>query len=311
MMGYILRRLLYVVPLVLGVSLVVFLIFDSGLLGDPAKSQLGKYTTAEDVAQLRHDMGLDDTFLVRYGHFVGRIVSLDLGRSAEYHVPVSQMLLRGIGPSLSITLPAFLIATMLAVSLSLVCAAFRGGPIDRGVLVVAVALMSVSSLVYIIAGQYLLAHTLNLFPTEGFTRGPGAWKYVALPVIIFVFLTIGPDLRFYRTAMLEEIKQDYVRTARAKGVAPSRVLFVHVLRNGMIPILTRVVVELPFLFVGSILLEKFFNIPGLGGITIQGVLANDMPVVRAMTFIFAILLIVANLLTDIAYTIADPRVRLS
>lgn len=311
MIGYVLRRLLYVVPLVLGVSLVVFLIFDSGLLGDPALSQLGKYTTAEDKAQLRHDMGLDDPLVLRYAHFVGRIASLDLGRSSEYHVQVSEMLARGIGPSLSITLPAFLIATTIAVSLSLVCAAFRGGPVDRGVVVAAVALMSVSSLVYIIAGQYLLAHRLDLFPTEGFSRGPDAWRFVALPVIIFVFLTIGPDLRFYRTAMLEEIKQDYVRTARAKGVAPSRVLFVHVLRNGMIPILTRVVVELPFLFVGSILLEKFFNIPGLGGITIQGVLSNDMPVVRAMTFIFAILLIVANLLTDIAYTIADPRVRLS
>ena len=310
MMAYILRRLLYVVPLVIGVSFVVFSIFESKLFGDPVQSLLGKYGKAETEAQLRADLGVDRPFLTRYGEYLGSVATLDFGNSAEYHVPVSEMISRGMGPSLSITLPAFLIATTIAVSLSVLCAAFRGRALDRGLVVAAVALMSISSLVYIIVGQYLLAHELGLFPTEGYVRGPSAWRFVALPVIIFVFLTIGPDLRFYRTAMLEEIKQDYVRTAKAKGVAPSRVLFVHVLRNGMIPILTRVVVELPFLFVGSILLEKFFNIPGLGGITIQGVLANDRPVVQAMTFIFAVLLILGNLLTDIAYTIADPRVRL-
>jgi peptide/nickel transport system permease protein len=308
--AYILRRLLYVVPLVIGVSFVVFSIFESRLFGDPVKGLLSKYGKLETEAMLRADLGYDRPFLVRYWDFLTDVVTLNFGNSSEYHVPVTEMISRGMGPSLSITLPAFLVATTVAVSLSILCAAFRGRILDRGVVVAAVALMSISSLVYIIVGQYLLAHELGLFPTEGYERGPGAWRFVALPVIIFVFLTIGPDLRFYRTAMLEEVKQDYVRTAKAKGVAPGRVLFVHVLRNGMIPILTRVVVELPFLFVGSILLEKFFNIPGLGGITIQGVLANDRPVVQAMTFIFAILLIVGNLLTDIAYTIADPRVRL-
>jgi peptide/nickel transport system permease protein len=311
MTGYVLRRLLYVVPLLLGVTLVVFLVFDSGILGEAGHGQLGKYTTAEEIARYRHDMGLDDPLHVRYWTFVKQLLSFDLGRSEQYHVPVAEMLRRGVGPSLAVTLPAFVVATILAVSLSLVCAAFRGKPIDRGVLVVSVALMSVSALVYIIAGQFLLAHKLELFPTDGFVRGTGAWRYVMLPGIIFVFLTVGPDLRFYRTAMLEEIKQDYVRTAKAKGVSSRKVLFVHVLRNGMIPILTRVVVELPFLFVGSILLESFFNIPGLGGITIQGVTMHDMPVVRAMTVIFAVLLILGNLLTDLAYTIADPRVRLS
>lgn len=310
MIAYILRRLLYVVPLVIGVSFVVFSIFESRLFGDPVKGLLSKYGKLETEAMLRADLGYDRPFLVRYWDFLTDVVTLNFGNSSEYHVPVTEMISRGMGPSLSITLPAFLVATTVAVSLSILCAAFRGRILDRGVVVAAVALMSISSLVYIIVGQYLLAHELGLFPTEGYERGPGAWRFVALPVIIFVFLTIGPDLRFYRTAMLEEVKQDYVRTAKAKGVAPGRVLFVHVLRNGMIPILTRVVVELPFLFVGSILLEKFFNIPGLGGITIQGVLANDRPVVQAMTFIFAILLIVGNLLTDIAYTIADPRVRL-
>ena len=311
MTAYILRRALYIVPLVLGVALIVFLVFDSGMLGDPVARMLGRHATPEKIAEYRTALGYDDPIWTRFGRYLWSIVTFDLGRSSEYKLEVSEIIRRGIGPSLAITLPAFLLATVVAVSMSVVCAAWRGRFVDRATLVVAVALMSVSSLVYIIFAQYFLAFRMRLFPVMGYESGPGATRFVALPILIFVLLTIGPDLRYYRTAMLEEIKQDYVRTARAKGVSERKVLFVHVLRNGMIPVLTRVVVELPFLFVGSILLERFFGIPGLGGITIESVLTSDMPVVRAMTFIFAGLLIVANLLTDIAYTIADPRVRLS
>lgn len=307
---YIIRRLLYVIPLVLGVALIVSLIFNSGLFGDPAVAMLGKHAKPEALARLQEDLGLNKAWYEQYWDYLKNLASLDFGRSHVYKVRVSEMLMRGAIPSLSITLPAFAIATTIAVSLSLFCAAFRGKVIDRAILVAAVGLMSVSSLVYIIFGQYFLAHQLGLFPIQGYERGPGAFQYVLLPIIIFVFLTIGPDLRYYRTAMLEEIKQDYVRTARAKGVSETKVLFHHVLRNGMIPILTRIVVELPFLFLGSLLLERFFAIPGLGGMTVTGVLTNDLPVLRAMTFIFAILLVLGNLLTDIAYTIADPRVRL-
>jgi peptide/nickel transport system permease protein len=309
--SYIVRRLIYLIPLVFGVALIVFLIFDSGILGDPAAKMLGKHASAADLARLREDMGFNKPVLERFWAYLSSILTLDFGRSYQYHTKISEMLRRGIGPSLSLTLPAFLIATTIAVSLSLACAAFRGKAIDRAALIVAVALMSVSSLVYIIFAQQFLAFQLDLgLPISGYVRGPGAVVYLVLPVLIFVFLTVGPDLRFYRTAMLEEIQQDYVRTARAKGATRKQVLFVHVLRNGMIPILTRVVVELPFLFVGSLLLEKFFQIPGLGGMTVYGVINDDMPVIRAMTFIFAVIYIVANLLTDIAYTIADPRVRL-
>src|SRR5262245_3776255 len=307
---YIVRRLLYVIPLVLGVALVVSLIFNSGLFGDPAATILGKHAEAEAIAKLRTDLGLDKPWYSQYWDYLSSLATFDFGRSHQYKIRITEMLARGAVPSLSITLPAFAIATTIAVSLSLLCAALRGKVVDRTILVVAVALMSVSSLVYIIFGQYFIAHRWELLPIQGYERGPGAYLYVILPIIIFVFLTIGPDLRFYRTAMLEEIKQDYVRTARAKGVPERRVLFHHVLRNGMIPILTRVVVELPFLFLGSLLLERYFAIPGLGGMTIEGVLTNDLPVLKAMTFIFAILLVVGNLLTDIAYTIADPRVRL-
>ena len=313
MTAYVIRRLLYVIPLVLGVALIVSLIFNSGLFGDPAVTILGKHANAEAVARLHEDLGFNKPWYAQYWDYLKSLAALDFGRSHQFKLRISEMLTRGAIPSLSITLPGFLIATTIAVSMSLLCAAFRGKVIDRAILVVAVGLMSVSSLVYIIFGQYFLAHKwghVTHLPVQGYERGPGAWLYVTLPIIIFVFLTIGPDLRFYRTAMLEEIKQDYVRTARAKGVSERTVLFHHVLRNGMIPILTRVVVELPFLFLGSLLLERYFAIPGLGGMTINGVLTNDLPVLRAMTFVFAILLVVANLVTDIAYTVADPRVRL-
>jgi peptide/nickel transport system permease protein len=308
---FILRRLLYTIPLVIGVALVVFLIFHSGVFGDPVAKMLGKAATAQKIAELRHDLGYDDPWYQQLWSYLTQVFTFDFGRSYQYKVKITEMLARGAVPSLSITLPGFAIATTIAVSLALLCAAFRGRLLDRTILVAAVSLMSVSSVVYIIFGQYVLAHGMGLFPVQGYERGPGAWRFVVLPVIIFVFLTVGPDLRFYRTALLEEIKQDYVRTARAKGVSGRKVLFVHVLRNGMVPILTRVVVELPFLFLGSLLLERFFGIPGLGGMTIEGVLANDLPVIRAMTFVFALLLVVGNLLTDIAYSIVDPRVRLA
>jgi peptide/nickel transport system permease protein len=307
---YVIRRLLYVIPLLLGVALIVFLIFDSGILGDPIGKQLGKHPTPEQIAQLRRDLRLDDPVLARFGEHLRKIATFDLGRSSSSHIEISEMVKRGIGPSLSLTLPAFLLATLIAVSLSVICAAFRGGKVDRVALVTAVALMSVSSLVYIIFGQYFLAFRAGLFPISGYVRGPEAIKYLALPILIFVFLSIGPDLRFYRTAMLEEVRQDYVRTARAKGLPESKVLFKHVLRNGLIPVITQVVVELPFLFLGSLLIESFFEIPGLGYLTVNAVFKEDIAVIRALVLVFAIVIVIANLVSDILYTLVDPRVRL-
>lgn len=310
MIAYVVRRLLYVVPVVLGVAFLVWGIFDSGMFGDPAAKLLGKNPDPNQLDLLRAAMGMNDPWYVRFWEYLESLLSFDFGRSRAYKVPVVELIARGVGPSLSLTVPAFLTATVLAVSFSLFCAAFRGGALDRGILVTAVAMMSVSSLVYIIFGQYLLGYH-GPFPVSGWEAGPQAVGYLVLPWIIFVLLSIGPDLRFYRTALLEEVRQDYVRTATAKGLSRNQVLFKHVLRNGLIPILTRVVVVLPFLFTGSLLLEQFFRIPGLGGITVGGVLTNDMPVIRAMTYIFALLFIVANLVTDVLYTLVDPRVRLS
>ena len=311
MIAYLLRRFLYVIPLIVGVSLVVFLIFDSGILGDRAASQLGKHANPEALERLRHDLGMDLPFLERLWNYARAVFTLDFGRSLSTKIPITEIVAKSLWPSISLTLPAFAISTMLAVSLSVLCAAFRGGKLDKTLLIGAVALMSVSSLVYILVGQYLLAYRADIgIPISGYERGPGGLRYLLLPILIFVFLNIAPDLRFYRTAMLEEVRQDYVRTARAKGLAESRVLFGDVHRNGLIPVVTQVVVSIPFLFLGSILLERFFEIPGIGGVVIQAIEKSDVPVIRAMTVVFAFAIVVSNLVTDVAYTLIDPRVRL-
>jgi peptide/nickel transport system permease protein len=309
--AFVIRRLLYVIPLLLGVATIVFVIFDSGILGDRVSAALGKHATAEQIAALRSDLGLDKPLLERYGEHLWKMATLDLGRSTTSKAEITEIVKRGAIPSLTLTLPAFLVATVLAVSLSVLCAAFRGGKLDRALLVTAVALMSVSSLVYILFAQYFLAYGAGAFPISGYVRGPSAVKYLVLPWIIFVFLTIGPDLRFYRTAMLEEVRQDYVRTARAKGLPERRVLFKHVLRNGLIPVITQVVVELPFLFLGSLLLESFFEIPGLGYLVVNAVFKSDVNVIRALIVVFAFIIVIANLVSDILYTIVDPRVKVA
>lgn len=230
----------------------------------------------------------------------------DLGKSEYFKQPVAKLLADGVLPSLSLTVPIFLIGIIVSISLSLVCAFFRNQFIDRFLVVIAVALMSINYLIYIVAGQYLLAYKQGLFPVWGYE----SVRYLALPVIIGVISGLGSNIRFYRTVMLDEMYKDYVRTAFAKGVSKPRVLFVHVLKNAMIPIITNVVIAIPFLYTGSLLLENFFGIPGLGYLGINAILSSDIDVVRALVLIGALLFVVANLLTDICYAAADPRVKL-
>ena len=230
----------------------------------------------------------------------------DLGTSETFKQPVSKLLKDGVPPSLSLTIPIFFIGVIVSISLSLVCAFFRNQFIDRFLVVVAVALMSINYLIYIVAGQYFLAYKQGWFPVWGFESA----KYLVLPVIIGVVSGLGSNIRFYRTIMLDEMYKDYVRTAFAKGVSKPRVLFVHVLKNAMIPIITNVVIAIPFLYTGSLLLENFFGIPGLGYLGINAVLSSDVDVVRALVLIGALLFVVANLITDICYAAADPRVKL-
>ncbi len=239
-------------------------------------------------------------------YYLKQLARGDLGRSETFKQPVAGLLVDGIGPSLSLTVPIFIIGIIVSISLALICAYFRNRFVDRFLVVIAVALMSINYLVYIVAGQHLLAYKLGAFPVWGYESA----RYLVLPVLIGVASGLGSNLRFYRTVMLDEMYKDYVRTAFAKGVSRPRVLFVHVLKNALIPIITNVVIAIPFLYTGSLLLENFFGIPGLGYLGVNAILASDVDVVRALVLIGALLFVAANLLTDICYAAADPRVKL-
>jgi len=238
--------------------------------------------------------------------YIRQLAQGDLGQSEYFKQPVSKLLADGVLPSLSLTVPIFFIGVVVSISLSLVCAFFRNQFIDRFLVITAVALMSINYLIYIVAGQYLLAYKQGWVPVWGYESA----RYLILPVIIGVVSGLGSNIRFYRTVMLDEMYKDYVRTAFAKGVSKPRVLFVHVLKNAMIPIITNVVIAIPFLYTGSLLLENFFGIPGLGYLGINAILSSDIDVVRALVLIGALLFVVANLITDICYAAADPRVKL-
>jgi len=246
-------------------------------------------------------------FDTQFVFYLSQIARFDFGRSNFTNQRVSQMLKDGIGPSLCLTVPIFLIELIVAVSIALLCAFFRNTFMDRLIVVITVVLMSVNYLVWIIFGQYVLGYRWGWFPLWGFE----SWTFLLLPVLIGVVSGLGANVRFYRTIMLDEMYRDYVRTAFAKGVSRPGVLFKHVLKNGMIPILTNVVIAIPFLYTGSLLLESFFGIPGLGNMAINAVNYSDVDVIRAIVLIGSILYVIANLMTDLCYALFDPRVRLN
>jgi peptide/nickel transport system permease protein len=223
---------------------------------------------------------------------------------------ISEEVFKRIGPSLSLTIPVFLLGLMINIVLAMITALYRGTYLDYWAIILCVLLMSISGMFYIIGGQALFAKTLRLVPISGFDYGAHALKFVLLPVLIAVISGMGGSIRFYRAIFLEEINKDYVRTARAKGLPERTVLFVHTLKNAMIPILTSVVVSLPFLFTGSLLLESFFAIPGMGSFMIEAIQRQDFAVVQAMVSLGSFLYILGLVLTDISYTLVDPRVRL-
>ncbi len=308
---YIIRRLLYVIPVVLGVCLVVFVLFNV-VLGDPTQILLGKHATAAQMAEMRAELGLDQSWFIQYIDVVKSAFTFDFGRSWSTKQEIISMIKEGAIPSLTLSLPAFFIATVFSIVISLFVSFYRGGLLDKTIVLVCVGLMSVSSLVYILYGQWFFAYKLGLFEISGYEEGfPYFIPYVALPVIIWVIISLGPDVRFYRTVMLDEIYMDYVRTARAKGLSEKVILFKHVLKNAMIPIITYVIIQLPFLILGALLFESFFSIPGLGGMTLTAINSLDFPVIRAMTVLSAIAYIVFSVITDVLYTVVDPRVRLS
>ena len=307
---YLLRRIAYMIPILFGITLVTFFLFNVAG-GDPAAQKAGTHPNPEVIAQLRHELGLDQSLPRQYLFFLKQIATADFGRSWATQQKVSDMIVDGMGPSLSLTIPAFLLTLLLTVSISLILARFRGSAMDRTAMVIALAMESVSSLVFILAFQYLLAYRLDFFPISGWdTSWVYRWGFLLLPIFIYVVVSTGSHILFYRTVFIDEIYQDYVRTARAKGLGEKTILFKHVLRNALIPIITLVVLQMPFLILGSLLLETFFGIPGLGGILVQAINNADFPVIKAMTVFGAILYMVFQLLSDVLYSWVDPKVQL-
>ena len=324
MLAYLLRRILYAVPILIGVNLLTFaLFFVVNTPDDMARMQLGiKRVTPDAIQRWKQQHGYDKPLLLNssakgehkitdtifWQKSAGMFV-LDFGYSDDGR-NISREISTRMGPSLAIALPTFLIGLVVYVSFALLMTLFRATALDTAGVALCVLLMSVSGLFYIIGGQFAVSKLWHLVPISGYQSSIDALKFVALPILIGVIGSIGSSSRWYRTIFLEEIGKDYVRTARAKGLSESAVLFRHVLKNAMIPILTGVVVIIPLLFMGSLLTESFFGIPGLGSYTIDAINSQDFSVVRAMVFLGSLLYIIGLILTDISYTIADPRVRL-
>jgi peptide/nickel transport system permease protein len=323
MLAYIIRRLLYAVPILIGVNLITFaLFFVVNSPDDMARMQLGvKRVTPEAIEKWKAERGYDKplfwndeaaglakaTETIFYGKSV-RMFAFDFGRADDGR-DIAREIRTRMGPSLAVAVPVFVLGLFVTISFALLLVYFRASYLDTAGVVLCVAMMSISGLFYIIGGQWLVSKVWHLVPISGYSDGLSAGKFLVLPVIVAVIGGIGSSTRWYRTIFLEEIGKDYVRTARAKGLSERLVLFRHVLRNAMIPVLTGVVVVIPTLFMGSLLIESFFGIPGLGSYTIDAINAQDFAVVRSMVFIGSFLYIVGLLLTDISYTLVDPRIR--
>jgi peptide/nickel transport system permease protein len=310
MISYIIRRLLSSIPTLIGVTLIIFVLFNM-VGGNPAYTMVGRHATPAQIAEIEHEYGLDKSLPMQYVDYLKQVVTFDYGRSYATKQKISTMITDGIAPSLALAIPSFTITTILSILIGLLVAYFRGKWIDKLGVVFCVFGMSVPILAYILFGQYFFAYKLGWFEISGYDPSLEGWfRYMALPCIIWVVVSLGYDVRFYRTALLDETYQDYVRTARAKGLTEQKVFLKHVLKNSMGPIITNVIVEIPLLVTGAFLLEGFFGIPGLGGITISALHNSDFPVIKAMTTLQSILFIGGNLATDVLYTVVDPRVSL-
>ncbi|UUX96258.1 ABC transporter permease [Aquabacterium sp. J223] len=309
MWAYLIRRLWQMVPTLVGVVLLVFALF-KGFGGDPAEILAGLNSTPETVDAIRQQLGLNEPWWVQLGIFAKQIVSFDWGKSWATNEPVAELFLNRLPATLTVMVPILLLETFLAIPFALAVAAVRGSLTDRAIMVATTVALSISFLVYVIVGQYLFAFRLGWFPVQGWSDS--VWTnllvYAPLPVLLAALVSLAPQTRLYRSFLLDEIGQDYVRTARAKGLSESTVLFKHVLRNAWIPILTNLGMSLPGIFVGSFLIEVFFSIPGIGREVLLAVNRSDYPVIQAVTIYLAFITMVVNVLTDLLYRWADPRV---
>ena len=311
MFAYVVRRVLQMIPTMFGVMLLLFVLFN-WVGGDPSYILAGKSINAQTLANIRAQLGLDKTQLEQFLIFVRQVVTLDFGISWSTQQPVSSILAARIGPSLTIGSSVMLVGTFISILLATAVAYVRGSLTDRMVTMVCTTAMSVSYLVYIITGQYWLAHKFGWFPVLGWgdDLAQNLLTYVPLPLLLGVIVSLAPDLRFYRSCFVEEMNHDYVRTARAKGLSEPVIMLKHVMRNAMIPVITSIMMSLPYLLMGAFLLERFFGIPGMGNEVINAVDKSDFPVIKAITIYIAMATMVFNLLADIAYKLIDPRVQL-
>jgi peptide/nickel transport system permease protein len=299
------------IPTILGVILLIFILFN-WVGGDPAQVLAGKISNPDQIANIRKQLGVDQSYWVQLWVFIKQVFTFDFGRSWSTNEEVSKILLTRVGPTLTIMLPVVFIETSLAVLFAIMVAYVRGTLTDRAIMIVCTVAMSISFLVYIIFFQWLFGFILGWFPVQGWSES--FWKnlltYAPLPIMLAVFVGLAPQLRLYRSFFLDEINQDYVRTARAKGVSENRIMWLHVLRNASIPIITHLMAALPGLLLGSFLIERFFSIPGIGREVILAVERSDFPVIKAITVYVAFATMATNLLADLTYKAVDPRVQL-
>ena len=309
MAAYLIRRLWQMIPTLLGVVLLVFFLFKS-FGGDPAEILGGMNASPEQIEAIRTQLGLNLPVWQQLAIFLKQIATFDWGKSWATNEPVAAMFLSRLPATLTVMGPILLLEVLLAIPLALLVAYRRGSLTDRAIMVVSTVALSISLLVYVIVAQYLFAYRLGWFPVQGWSAS--VWtnlaSYAVLPVAVSAAVALAPQTRLYRSFFLDEIGQDYVRTARAKGLPERVVLLKHVLRNAMIPILTNVAVALPGVFVGSFLIEVFFSIPGLGREVLLAVNRSDYPVIQAVTIYLAMVTMAVNLLTDLLYKAVDPRV---
>ncbi len=309
MINYIIRRVLQTIPIILGVAFIVLVLFTK-VGEDPVRMKLGNHATPEAIQELRAKWDLDKPLGTQYLIFLKQIVTFDYGESFNSGEQLSEMFANGAYASLMLTLPPFFGGILINLAIAVLIAFYRGSWMDRYSTVLFVAGMSVSYMVYIMFFQYFLAYKLGWFPINGIEPGLGAIPYLLLPWIITMIVNAGPQIRLFRTVFLDETKADYVRTAFAKGCSPARVMFVHIMRNAMIPILTYTVIEIPNLILGAFLIERFFSIPGTGDILISGVNNGDFPIIKGLTVLIAISFTICNMIIDILYAYVDPRVQL-
>jgi peptide/nickel transport system permease protein len=309
MWAYILRRVWQMVPTLLGVILLVFFLFKF-FGGDPAEILAGQNANPETIKSIRQQLGLDEPVWKQLWIFIQQIFTFNWGRSWATNEAVSNIFATRLGATLTVMIPILLLEVLLAIPLAMWVAYKRGQLVDRSVMVITTVALSISFLVYVIVGQYLFAFRLGWFPVQGWSDS--AWTnllvYAPLPVLLATLVSLAPQTRLYRSFFLDEIGQDYVRTARAKGLSERTILFTHVLRNALIPVLTNVGVLLPGIFVGSFLIEVFFSIPGLGREILLAVNRSDYPVIQAITVYLAVITMVVNLVIDLLYKVVDPRV---